>query len=208
MARCLITHRDHFTLAAHPSWTGMNISMWAPREVGPIRTKIHPTTFGLSPQHQFHPNLGVKRAEGCGRRRFWWTALVDGTNQLGQRQASNKGLMCLLKGVPASDSPAAHRTCSHDTHAKIINALSVCSESEWKAAQVERVWERPAEELLKFTALPPTLLSLSLSLSLPVHYGSGLLPCLCVMHFHSDHDVRWPRALHTVGLFLRLAVGK
>lgn len=57
----------------------------------------------------------------------------------------------------------------------------VCSESEWKAAQVVRVWERPAEQLLKFTARrPPALPSPAC-----VRYGSALLPRLCVLHFHS-----------------------
>lgn len=91
--------------------------------------------------------------------------------------AEHKGLVTLMTGCLTScneqqkrldawragplDSPAPHWSwprpvCSHDTLGKIIDALSVCSESEWKAAQVERVWERPAVELLKFTARPPT----------------------------------------------------
>lgn len=43
---------------------------------------------------------------------------------------------------------------SHDTLGAIIDALSERSESEWKAGEAQRVWERPATELLKFTAPP------------------------------------------------------
>jgi hypothetical protein len=43
---------------------------------------------------------------------------------------------------------------SHDTLGAIIDALSERSESEWKAGEAQRVLERPATELLKFTAPP------------------------------------------------------
>ena len=68
---------------------------------------------------------------------------------------------------------------SHDTLGAIIDALSECSESEWKAAEAQRVWERPAEELLKFTALPCRMAAAYFRvLHFHSHRGAGIEPGL------------------------------
>jgi hypothetical protein len=64
---------------------------------------------------------------------------------------------------------------SHDTLGAIIDALSERSESEWKAGEAQRVWERPATELLKFTA-PPCRMAAAY---------------FRVLHFHSHRGSAW-----------------
>lgn len=91
--------------------------------------------------------------------------------------------------APSQASTSAVVTArSHDTLGAIIDALSECSESEWKAADAQRVWERPAEELLKFTALPCRMAAAYFRvLHFHSHRGAGIEPGLHGRAFPQSH---------------------